>query len=648
MTPSRHGPTRLFRLLPAFVLGLFMAFLAAGTVRPDERILSYHSDITVREPGDLIVEETIRVRAEGAEIRRGIFRDFPTRYRSNGYRYTTGFDVVEVLRDGEPEPFHIKNQSNGKRVYVGSESVFLDPGEYTYTIRYTTTRQIGFFGDHDELYWNVTGNGWAFPIDQASADIHLPEAATDRIGETDAYTGPQGSRGKAFRASLVSGNTVHFETTEPLGPAEGLTIVVSWPKGIVIEPTKTERTWSQIRDNPGTVIGLIGIVLVLCYFLYFWAKVGKDPAKGTIFPQFKPPTDLSPAAARYVSRMGYDNQTFASAVVDMAVKGFLTIEEGKEGYTLHRAGGSPDALSAEERKIAGTLFAGRQSIELKNTNHEIMQSAVSGVKKALEARFNKTYFFNNIGYFLPGLGLSLLVLVASVFVRPQAETYFLMLWLSIWTLGCTFLAIRVVSLWRQALSGARPRAVNIGAAVFMTFFSLPFFTGEGFALFALSRTTSLSMPAIAAGLAVLNMLFYRLLKAPTLQGRKAMDALDGFRMYLSAAEAPRLKILHPPDRTPKLFEAFLPYALALGVEQQWAEQFSDVLARAGESRQGYTPTWYSGTNWSGFQANSFASSIGGSLSSAISSASTAPGSSSGGGGGGSSGGGGGGGGGGGW
>jgi uncharacterized membrane protein len=153
---------------------------------------------------------------------------------------------------------------------------------------------------------------------------------------------------------------------------------------------------------------------------------------------------------------------------------------------------------------------------------------------------------------------------------------------------------------------------------------------------------------VIAGLVALNAVFIKLLKAPTAEGRKVMDAVEGFKMYLSAAEAPRIKVLHPPDRTPKLFEAYLPYALALDVESQWAEQFSDVLARAGESQSGYSPSWYHASNWTGFNANSFTSSIGSSLSSAISSASTPPGSSSGSGGGGSSGGGGGGGGGGGW
>jgi uncharacterized membrane protein len=138
------------------------------------------------------------------------------------------------------------------------------------------------------------------------------------------------------------------------------------------------------------------------------------------------------------------------------------------------------------------------------------------------------------------------------------------------------------------------------------------------------------------------------MKAPTRRGRKVMDTIEGFRMYLATAEHERLNALHPPEQTPELFEKYLPYALALGVEQAWSEQFSEVLIRASADGHSYSPHWYSGSHWHNYKAGSFSGKLGASLGSAISSSSSAPGSSSGSGGGGSSGGGGGGGGGGGW
>ncbi len=156
----------------------------------------------------------------------------------------------------------------------------------------------------------------------------------------------------------------------------------------------------------------------------------------------------------------------------------------------------------------------------------------------------------------------------------------------------------------------------------------------------------------------MNIVFYHLLKAPTADGRHVMDGIEGFRMYLATAEGDRLNSLQEPERTPELFERYLPYALALDVENRWAERFAGILAKAetpaggGSGSSTYSPAWYHGTSFGTLGAAAFGASLGSSLSSAFSSASSAPGSSSGssggGGGGGSSGGGGGGGGGGGW
>jgi len=162
------------------------------------------------------------------------------------------------------------------------------------------------------------------------------------------------------------------------------------------------------------------------------------------------------------------------------------------------------------------------------------------------------------------------------------------------------------------------------------------------------QLTSFSMGFVLLIAAIINWLFYELLKAPTLAGRKLLDKIEGFKQYIDIAERHELDFKHPKGKSPELFEEYLPYALALGVEQQWGESFADVLAQAQASSGGYSPTWYHGTHWNNANIGNFTGSLGSSFTSAIASSSTAPGSSSGSGGGGSSGGGGGGGGGGGW
>ena len=212
-------------------------------------------------------------------------------------------------------------------------------------------------------------------------------------------------------------------------------------------------------------------------------------------------------------------------------------------------------------------------------------------------------------------------------------------------MACYFLAVTVYKTWQAARGGGLAKVVG---ALLTTLFALPFFAGEIFGVVMLGTAVSIPAALTLAGMGFLNALFYHLLKAPTLSGRKIMDQIEGFKLYLSVAEKDRLNLLNPPEKTPALFEKYLPFALALDVENAWSEQFSDVLAKAGTETQPYSPVWYSGHSWDNFQTSRFSDSLGGSFAGAISSSSSPPGSSSGSGGGGFSGGGGGGGGGSGW
>ena len=210
------------------MMGLDARERAAEAARRTERIISYGSDITVEPDASMVVRETIKVWSNGQQIKRGIYRDYPTRYHDQmGNKVVVDCIVTEVLRDGKPEPFHLQEVGNGQRVYIGQQNVLLEPGEYTYTLTYTTNRELGFFKDHDELYWNVTGNGWAFPIEEASATVHLPPGIPRQSIQLDGYTGFQGERGKDFESAAEEDQPVTFRCTRPLDPAEGLTIVVS-------------------------------------------------------------------------------------------------------------------------------------------------------------------------------------------------------------------------------------------------------------------------------------------------------------------------------------------------------------------------------------------------------------------------------------
>ena len=339
--------------------------------------------------------------------------------------------------------------------------------------------------------------------------------------------------------------------------------------------------------------------------------------------------------------MGFDNKALAVAVVSMAVKGFLTIREAGDGvYSLEANGKSTSLLSSGETKVARQLFpTGKETVTLKNTSHTKISATIKALRTSLSGEYEKLYFLRNTGYFLPGIALSVLAMAGTVLSGKMVPVaIFMLIWLSLWSLGVYALAAAVIAAWRSR---------HVAGAMSITLFALPFFAGEifGIGIFA----TAISVPSLVLllGILAINILFYHLFKAPTLAGRRLMDEIEGLKLYLTVAEKERFNLLHPPDRTPEHFEALLPYAMALDVENEWNDQFADVLAAAGvdPATGGHrTPSWYSGsTPFSGL-----ASSLGGSLAGAVAASSTAPGSSSGSGGGGSSGGGGGGGGGGGW
>ena len=201
----------------------------------------------------------------------------------------------------------------------------------------------------------------------------------------------------------------------------------------------------------------------------------------------------------------------------------------------------------------------------------------------------------------------------------------------------------------MAFSGQRRYFLS---AAFLSLFATPFVVAEVVVGFMLWQAVPGHLMAAAVVLGGINVLFYHLLERPTLKGRGVLDQAEGLRRFLTSTEEDRIQRLQPADAPLELFERFLPWAIALGVESQWAARFEDALAAqppSGSSGTRSGPVWYGGS--SGDSLSSMSSSLGSSFSSSLSASSSAPsssGSGGGGGGGGSSGGGGGGGGGGGW
>lgn len=619
-----------------------------------EEILSFDSDIQIHNDSSMSVTERITVHAENKKINRGIYRDFPTIYKGKlGNTIKVGFDIVEVQRNGRPEPFHSKKQSNGIRIYIGDKNSYINQGEHTYTIKYKTNQQLGFFDTHDELYWNVTGNGWEFPILTAKASVNLPESISSDDVTLEAYTGFQGGKGQSYNAkNSYSGNYL-FETNRRLSSNEGLTIVVTWPKGHITQPSFMQKVnwWRQANfENPTSLFGLFALLI---FYLFSWWHVGRDPKPGVIIPHYQPPVGFPPGGLRYIKEMGHDKKAFTAALLNLAVKGYLKIEEIGETYKLRKLKDTGMRLSPGEQAIHSSFFSrGGSIVELKNKNHASISQAIRAHKESLENEYSHSYFIHNRKFLYIAVLISFIIGAYIILSLKNHEAkggaLFLMFWLSVWTPITAYLIYTWISVFRTKFTIGKMASLPI-ASVFVIAWS----AGEIGALVALCAIVGIANGVILISILVINTVFYYLLKRPTLEGRKLLDKTEGFKKYLEVAEQEDLNLKYPPKKTPKLFETYLPYALALGVENEWAEQFTSVF-NTQQGNNDYSPTWYSGNNWNNNNLGSFTNSVGNSLNSAISSSSKAPGSSSGsssfggGGGGGSSGGGGGGGGGGGW
>jgi len=606
----------------------------------DERILHYLSDVQIQKDSSIDVAETIDVRAENDRINHGIYRDFPTRYRGrNGTQFHVGFTFEGATLDGSPVKASVEPNGNGVRIKLGDPKSYVSVGEHEYVIRYRATREIGRFPGFDELYWNATGTEWIFPIDEAVARIRLPQPV--KFEQRAVYTGPQGSTASDAEVIQESPGDIIFRTTRPLDSYEGLTVAVAFPKGVVAQPSSGSKLVDALADYGPPLVGLLSLFGLCAFYYVAWRRAGRNPRAGTVVPIFVPSDDLSPAAMRYVTKMGADNRTFAAALVDMGVRGHIRMVEEKEGWLsgkkirLDRLQ-SDKPLPEEEQAALSDICAAGDSILMEQENYKSFMSAKNSLEAVLKNRYEGKLFKRNLGWAAAGL-----LLFAALFwltcAAVAAATYGAVLWQIGVVVGSLLVAAFLWLAFHES-PGGKCLLTLVGLAAF------GIASGVGMPILSAALNSGwwlpLLFPLLAAPL-VISAFWW--IAAPTADGRKVLDHIAGFKQYLSIAEAERLDRMTPPKDTPELFEKYLPFAIALAVENHWAKRFEGVLAAASaQGQQGFA--WYSGSSSPWSNPTSFVDTVGSSLSSAVGSASTAPGSS----GGGSSGGGGGGGGGGGW
>ena len=437
-------------------------------------------------------------------------------------------------------------------------------------------------------------------------------------------------------------------TTQPLGPYQGLTVAVAFPKGVVAAPSKRQELAWWITDMLPMVLAGLTLAAVIAFLIYAFRKVGRDPPEGTVVPLFSPSDDLSPAAMRYIVQRGFDNRAFAAALIEAGVKGHVILGEdegvflgfGRQKYIEGKSGPQQPLQPAEQAAISALVKPGVR-LDFDNEHHATFSAAKSRLSEDFQRRFDGTMFKRNYGW----TGAAAAVWVLGAYLTALALTF------AEGTIPAPFVFAAPIAgaaafvLWR--MGGGMG---TIGACVFRLAGFLLAFAASGLALMTITgalgsgRWEPIVLVMLGLPIALSSLLW---ISAPTPVGRGVLDRIAGFRQYLSITETERLDRMQAPQDTLQVFERWLPYAVALGVENRWADRFAGQLAAAAAAGQtGFG--WYAGSHSPWNDTGGFVNSIGSSLATSVSSASTAPGSSSGSGGGGSSGGGGGGGGGGGW
>ncbi len=517
----------------------------AGTAAAQERswdIESFRSEIVVRPDAVVEVTETIRPRFRGSF--NGIYRRIPVEYRTpSGFSHELRLEVLRVTDgDGEPLRYELSRPGDYRQVKVwipGAEDTVK-----TVEIRYRSHNALKFFEDYQELYWNVTGTEWPVPIHEARADILLPEGVTGT--RVRAYAGEAGTQ-EEFAETERDGRRIAVRSTRSLGYGEGLTVAVAWDPGVVSPPGLVRRAGYFVRDN--WPLGLPLLALALMFPL--WYRHGRDPETGAVSARYEPPEGLTPGGVGVLIDHSPDMRDVTATIVDLAVKGYIRIEEEEEEkffgltserdyvFELLRDREGWDDLRPHELVLLEGLFAGRERYVRMSDLEDEFYKELPDIRDAMMDLLVTRGFFNR---------------------RPDEVKKF-------WT------GIAVL------VAGAG------GVAA-------------GFLGWSLGASPlSLLLGGLAT--AVVVALFGRLMPVRTASGTRALTSLLGFEEFLSRVETDRYRRM---ITGPEMFEELLPYAMALGVEKKWAAAFEDMAIEP--------PEWYSGAESGSFHPGGLASDLG--------------------------------------
>lgn len=570
----------------------------AGTRRTGQtekiiRVTNFHARILVKNDGTFSVHETMKIFTNGVSfgprnprLLSGIYRSISSRIQGKHVYYRImGFEMIGAAMDGQPIPYSVETSGLWftNYIFLGPEGLTLSPGVHEFTLDYITDRHILFLPDHDEFFWWVFGeggHGWATSVGTVAITVILPEGSHGIIASLDDHSWNKGI-GKIpelLRQASESGNANVLDYGRVVSEKKPyLSVVVSMPKGTVQEPDTSLRMRFFFRDMTTYLPGLIGLTVFFMYYIIIWVRVGRDPEGKSIVPLYRPPVDCSPAFARLLFTMGYDRTGFASALLNLASKGVIRILRHGDGYAIEKTGAGNSGISPDEQVLYGALLGDERVQALSKwqvLDAVAIHRAYRKHRSHLMSSAGKRFFLRNARYVIPGVVISLVVAALNAEIVDVEGSYVKeLIGLGLWTIFAGFVC-RFLSR-KNVLELKKPSKLIYLLLLFpAVLYSVAVSISHALEVFDIRQFMFL-VPLFI--MLTAHVVFLFLLRAPTPLGRKVLDEIAGFRTYLAAAEGDRLDRMTPPEKTPRLYQAYLPYALALGVENRWSEKFSGEI-----------------------------------------------------------------------
>jgi uncharacterized membrane protein len=473
----------------------------------------------------------------------GIYRSIPLEYPApGGLNYTLRLRIVSVTDDsGNSLRHEVDRVGDSRRVKMwvpGAENA-----TRTIVLTYRTDNALRFFEEYDELYWNVTGEEWDFPIQNVTAVVMLPDSVTGL--RTSSFTGARGST-EAAPVEQV-GTTFTFRGTRPLGYREGLTIVVGWNPGVITRPTATDKAVSVLMSNSILLAPIVAFLAMLT----LWRRFGRDPDPGSVLVRYEPPPDMSPAEAGTLMDDSADMRDITATLVDLAVRGFVRIDEKTKDQLF-------GLISSRDYEI--TLVHPEQWPQLKPHERALLQAlSVHSHQDTVLLSDLKNEFYKHLPEIKKHLSRTLVD--GGYYVRRPD-------------------IVRV--LWVAIAIGSAVAVVVVGGVLSSRF-----------------GITGVATAIAGAATLIVVAVFGWFMPRRTVTGARMHTWLRGFEEFLGRVEKDRLERMVD---SPAVFEKLLPYAMAFGVENNWARAFEGLATQP--------PTWYHTADGRAFRPNLFVADLG--------------------------------------